>query len=212
MTYSETRWIYLWTEMNIYFQSLNWTIFGQNIVRQCKCPVLEPQLGEVKLRCTLVYLPMSYSETKAIYLWAEMNIYSQSLNWTIFGQNVVRQCKCHILEDRSGEVKFRCTLVYLPMSYSETKAIYLWAEMNIYSQSLNWTIFGQNVVRQCKCHILEHSLQLGKPTSLLFLHICHLCSSPYFHINGWYVLSMMVYIVWIPSSVDCQPLGYTWCY
>ena len=143
MSYSDTKALYLWAEMNISSQSLNWTIFDKNVVRQCICHILEDRSGEVKFMCTLVYLPMSYSETKAIYLWAEMNIYSQSLNWMIFGQNVVRQCKCHILEDQTGEVKFRCTLVYLPMSYSETKAIYLWAEMNIYSQSLNWTIFDK---------------------------------------------------------------------
>ena len=126
-------------------------IFGQNVVRHCIYHILEPQLGEVKFRCTLVYLLMSYSETKAIYLWAEMNIYSQSLNWTIFGQNVVRQCKCHILEDRSGEVKFRCTQVYLLMSYSETKSIYLWPEMNIYSLSPSFSSAGLSWLYSHSC-------------------------------------------------------------
>ena len=85
---------HIYLTLNIYSQTLNWTIFGQNVIRQYKCLVLEPQLGDVKSRCTLVYLLMSYSETKSIYLWPEMNIYSQSPSFSSAGLSWLYSHSC----------------------------------------------------------------------------------------------------------------------
>ena len=126
---------------------MKWIRIGQITVRLWYNHILEDQTGQVNFRCSLVYLLRSNCKCKVRYLWTDKNIYSQSLNWIRIGQITVRLWYNHLLEPQTGQVDFRCSLVYLLRSNWKCKVRYLWTDKNIYSQSLNWIRIGPITVR-----------------------------------------------------------------
>ena len=139
----------------MYSQSLNRIRIGQITVRQWYNDILKPHTWQVNFRCSLAYLLSSYWKSKVRYLWAEENIYSQSLNFIRIGQITVRQWSNDILKPQTWQVNFRCSLAYLLSSYWKSKVRYLWTEEHICSQSLNWIRIGQITFRQWYNDILK---------------------------------------------------------
>ena len=116
---------YLWTDKNIYSQSLTWIRIGQITFRLRYNHILEAQMGQVNFRCSLVYMfCLNWSLRWTIFELIK-NIYSQSLNWIRIGQITFRLWYNHFLEHQMGQVNFRCSLVYLLRSNLNYKVRYL---------------------------------------------------------------------------------------
>ena len=142
---------YLWTNENIYSQSLKWIRIDQITVTLWYNHILEAQTGQINFRCSLVYLLTSNLKYKVRYLWTDKNMYSQSLNWIRIGQITVRLWYNHILEPQTGQVNFRCSLDYLIRSNSKCKLRYLWTDKKQLFQQFeihkNWSDYCQTMVQ-----------------------------------------------------------------